>query len=186
MEEAGSVEDSGGFRPVTAIDRAFWFLAAGLMLAMTGVMLYAVTARYWFNRPPIWGEDVPRIIFVWMTFLTLGLAIKLGLNIRVTTFTDMMPRRVRLGVEIVMHLMVLAMIAVLFVQCWPIVELASRMPLISLGISNAWIKAPLMVGCAIASVYQARLLLVAVRAFADPAVDPDRPDSGGAHGAGLG
>ena len=67
------------------------------MLAMTGVMLYAVTARYWFNRPPIWGEDVPRIIFVWMTFLTIGLAIKLGLNIRVTSVVAMLPRRARLG-----------------------------------------------------------------------------------------
>jgi len=186
MAEADAGEGGGGLRPITAIDKAFWYLAAALMLAMTGVMLYVVTARYWFNRPPIWSEDVPRIIFIWMTFLTLGLAIKLGLNIRVTTFTDMMPRRVRLGIECVSHAMVLAMLAVLFVQCWPIVELASRMPLISLGISNATIKAPLMVGCVIAAVYQARLLVAAVRGFGDPAAAVARPDAGGTHGAGLG
>jgi len=181
MEEQG-----GGLRPVTPVDKAFWHLAAALMLAMTGVMLYTVTARYWFNRPPIWGEDVPRIIFVWMTFLTIGLAIKVGLNIRVTSVVAMLPRRARLGVEIVMHLLVLAMLAVLFVQCWPLVELASRMPLISLGISNAWIKAPLMVGCAIAAVYQARLLITACLALRRPDDGDDRADLGGAHGAGLG
>jgi TRAP-type C4-dicarboxylate transport system permease small subunit len=179
-------EEGGGLRPVTPIDKAFWHLAAALMLAMTGVMLYAVTARYWFNRPPIWGEDVPRIIFVWMTFLTIGLAIKLGLNIRVTSVLALMPRRVRLVVEIVMHVLVLAMLAVLFVECWPLVELAMRMPLISLGISNAWIKAPLMVGCAIAAVYQARLLLAAVVALRRPDDGDDRADLGGARGAGLG
>ena len=85
-----------------------------------------------------------------------------------------------------MHLLVLAMLAVLFVQCWPLVELASRMPLISLGISNAWIKAPLMVGCAIAALYQSRLLITACLALRRPDGGDDRADLGGAHGAGLG
>ena len=75
-------------QPKTPIDRIFWNVGALMMLAMTGVMVYVVGARYFFDKPPLWSEDVPRTIFIWMVFLTLGLAIKLGLNIRVTTLVS--------------------------------------------------------------------------------------------------
>jgi TRAP-type C4-dicarboxylate transport system permease small subunit len=152
-------------QPRTFIDRVFWYVGGVLMLAMTGVMIYALTARYFFNKPPLWSEDVPRTIFVWMSMITLGLAIKLGLNIRVTTLLDIMPRTVRLWTEIVMHVLVLGMIALLIWFTLPIMRLKSSAVMLSTGWSEAVLVAPMIVGFALAFVYQLRALLRTVQAL---------------------
>jgi len=142
-------------RAVQAIERATYYLGALLMLAMTGTMVYAVTMRYFFNRPPMWSEDVPRIIFIWMVFLVAGLAIKRGLNIRCTYFVDPLPRRMRLIIELCMHAIVLAMIVVLFWQSFPVVRLSLLGTMLSTGWSNAVATIPLPIGCVIIFIYQA-------------------------------
>ncbi|MBL8698331.1 MAG: TRAP transporter small permease [Alphaproteobacteria bacterium] len=159
------MSDDGGLRPKTLIDHVFWYLAAGLMLVMTGAMLYAVVARYFFNRPPIWSEDVPRTLFVWMVMLVLGFAIKLGLNIRVTTFTDMLPRGLRLAVESSMHILVLGMIALLFWQTLPILELKATQRMLSTGWAESILVWPILIGCVLAFLYQARQFADVVQAF---------------------
>lgn len=169
-------------QPRTSIDRIFWNAGAVLMLAMTGTMLYVVTARYFFNRPPLWSEDVPRTIFVWMAFLSLGLAIKLGLNIRVTSLTDMMPRRLRLAVEVLMHVLVLAMIAVLIRFTLPIVELKAQNRMLSTGWSEAVLVVPMLIGFALAALYQIQRLGRTIRAWRT-GVDAD---DGAQAGAGMG
>jgi len=164
------MSDGGGMQPRTLIDRIFWYAGAGLMLAMTGVMMYVVTARYFFNRPPLWSEDVPRTIFVWMVFVTLGLAIKLGLNIRVTTLLDVMPRTLRLSIESAMHVLVLAMIAVLLWFTVPILRLKAEAHMLSTGWSEAVLVVPMLGGLVLALVYQLRQFgrtLSALRTGAD-------------------
>ena len=126
----------GGMRPRTFVDRVFWLAGAFLMLAMTGTMLYVVAARYFFNRPPLWSEDVPRPLFVWMVFATLGLAIKLGLNIRVTSLVDAMPRPLRLANEALMHVLVLAMIGVLAWFTVPLLRLKWGTTMLSTELSG--------------------------------------------------
>jgi len=155
----------GGMRPRTAVDRVFWLSGAFLMLAMTGTILYAVAARYFFNRPPLWSEDVPRTLFVWMVFATLGLAIKLGLNIRVTSLVDAMPRPVRLANEAVMHVLVLAMIGVLAWFTLPLLRLKWGTTMLSTGWSEAVLVIPMLGGLGIAAIYQARRLLSVLRAM---------------------
>lgn len=159
------MSDGGGLQPRTLLDRIFWYAGALMMLAMTGVMIYVVTARYFFNRPPLWSEDVPRTIFVWMSMITLGLAIKLGLNIRVTTLLDLMPRTVRLSTEITMHLLVLAMIAVLIWFTIPILRLKSSALMLSTGWSEAVLIVPMLAGFVLAFLYQSRRLLRTITAL---------------------
>lgn len=151
--------------PKTLLDRLFWYAGAVLMLAMSGVMLYVVTARYFFNKPPLWSEDVPRTIFVWMVFVTLGLAIKLGLNIRFTSLTDLMPRHVRYTIELVMNLLVLAMIVVLIWFTVPILRLKAMATMLSTGWSEAVLVVPMILGLGLAFVYQARQMLRSLAAW---------------------
>jgi TRAP-type C4-dicarboxylate transport system permease small subunit len=37
------------------------------MLALTGVILYAVVLRCFFNAAPSWSEEVPRVVFLWVS-----------------------------------------------------------------------------------------------------------------------
>jgi TRAP-type C4-dicarboxylate transport system permease small subunit len=178
----GSMSEGGGIAPRSFIDRVFWYAGAALMLAMTGTMLYVVTARYFFNRPPLWSEDVPRTIFVWMVFVTLGLAIKLGLNIRVTSLVDLLPRNARFAIEVVMHVLVLGMIAVLVWFTIPILQLKAQNRMLSTGWSEAVLVVPMLVGFCLAGLHQALRLARAVTAWRNGAQSED-----GAHaGAGMG
>jgi len=64
---------------VKRADRAFELFLYGasalLMLALTGVILYAVVMRYFFNAAPSWSEEVPRVIFLWVTYLAIAVAV---------------------------------------------------------------------------------------------------------------
>jgi TRAP-type C4-dicarboxylate transport system permease small subunit len=125
----------GGMRPRTFVDRVFWLAGAFLMLAMTGTMLYVVAARYFFNRPPLWSEDVPRTLFVWMVF------------------------------EALMHVLVLAMIGVLSWFTVPLLRLKWGTTMLSTGWSEAVLVIPMIGGLGIAAIYQARRLLAVLRAM---------------------
>lgn len=176
------MSDGGGMQPRSLLDRIFWYAGAALMLGMTGVMIYVVTARYFFNRPPLWSEDVPRTIFVWMVFVTLGLAIKLGLNIRVTTLLSIMPRTLRLSIEIAMHVLVVAMLLLLLWFTVPILQLKASARMLSTGWSEAMLVAPMLGGLALALLYQLRrfkITLTALRTGRDATDDQQA-------GAGMG
>ncbi len=141
------------------LEKLFFYYAAFMMLALIAVVLYVVVARYFFNRPPIWGEDVPRIIFLWGIFLSAPLAIRLGLNIRVTAVDSILPFAYLRILKTVLHIIVLALLAVIFVNAWPLVQLSFRNTMLSTGWSNAVIRLPIMVGTAMIFVAQAGLLV---------------------------
>jgi len=50
-----------------------------------------VLARYAFDKPFIWPEEVSRMVLIWMTFLGAAALIRRGGDIAVDTFIDMLP-----------------------------------------------------------------------------------------------
>ncbi|MFN8722146.1 MAG: TRAP transporter small permease [Rhodospirillales bacterium] len=173
--------------PSNLFEWAIYYLGAALMLAMTGSMVYVVVMRYFFNSPPIWSEDIPKLLFIWMVFLTVGLAIRMGLNIRVTALTGSLPRRARLWLAVVMHLLVLVFLLVLLAGTKPVIELALGGRMLSTGWSNAVYSIPLAIGAGLAFAYQARELWLVVRALFFGGPDPTGPDDTGlGSGVGLG
>jgi TRAP-type transport system small permease protein len=173
--------------PSNLFEWAIYYLGAALMLTMTGSMVYVVVMRYFFNSPPIWSEDIPKLLFIWMVFLTVGLAIRMGLNIRVTALTGSLPRRARLWLAVVMHLLVLVFLLVLLAGTKPVIELALGGRMLSTGWSNAVYSIPLAIGAGLAFAYQARELWLVVRALFFGGPDPTGPDDTGlGSGVGLG
>lgn len=170
--------------PQNAFEWAIYYFGAFAMLGLTAVLLYIVGARYLFNRPPIWSEDLPRIMFVWMVFVCGGLAIRLGLNIRVVSLTAKLPKKQQLAVRIFSHLLVLCFLFVFGYYTVDMINLNLSGTILSLGWSNAVFSIPLLVGAVIMFAYQARLLALAVLALAGriELVETD----GAAGGAGLG
>ena len=129
------------------------------MLALLFCTLYVVTARYVFNSPPLWGEDVPRVIFLWGVFLSAPLAMRFGLNIRANGIDSMLPPRVLRVLKTVLHLIVLALLAVIIWNALPIVKLALRGTMLSTGWSNAVLRLPILVGTALMFVAQLEMLV---------------------------
>lgn len=122
-------------------------IACGLLLVLfTFLVLYSVATRYLFNNPPIWGEDVPKLLFVWLSFIGGALAYMLGYNIRMMTLVERFPKPLATGVELVMRAITIAMLGTIVWYSLPILELSSSRTVLSTGISDVWTYLPLMIG----------------------------------------
>jgi len=150
-----------------ALEAALYYASALLMLALTGVILYAVVARYFFNAAPIWSEEVPRVLFLWVTYLAVAVAVRRGQSLRVTFLLEKLPPLGRLWLELFMHLSIFVMLGFLFWHNIPVIELnrGSRM------LATQWPDAvrywPLSAGCLLIGLYQLRLVLRSWRGYTE-------------------
>jgi TRAP-type C4-dicarboxylate transport system permease small subunit len=142
-----------------ALELAIYYLSAGLMLGLTGVILYAVVARYFFNAAPSWSEEVPRVLFLWVTFLAIAVAMKQDRSLRVTFLLDKLPPAAKLWVELVMHASVFVMLAFLLWHNVPVIQLNSNTRMLATQWSDALRYWPLSVGCVLMGLYQLRLVM---------------------------
>lgn len=149
------------------LEKALYYVSALLLLIIAGTVFYAVLLRYVFNEPPLWAEDAPRVLFLWMTYIAIAVAVHRGQNIRVTHFIDKFAPKPRLWLEVFMHVLVLIMIGVLFWYSFPVLELQLGGRMLSTGWSYAWPYAALPVGCVLMGFYQTRLMLRAIRDYQD-------------------
>ena len=129
-----------------AVRRLGGLVCGAVLIVFTGLVLYSVVMRYFFSAPPIWGEEIPKLLFVWMIFVGAGFAYLAGANIRMTLIIDLVPRRPRLAIELVMHLLVVAMLLVILWYSVPIVQLTSNFTSLATGISEGWKYLALPVG----------------------------------------
>jgi len=141
-----------------ALELAIYDLSAALMLGLTGVILYAVVARYFFNAAPIWSEEVPRVLFLWVTYLAIAVAAKQGRSLRVTFLLDMLPPLARLWLELFMHASIFVMLAFLLWHNIPVIELSGNTRMLATQWSDAIRFWPLSIGCVLIGLYQLRLV----------------------------
>jgi len=60
------------------IDVVVKWVLIGLMLAIPGVMVFQVVIRYVFNYPTTWAEELVRIFFIWVVFMSACAALRRG------------------------------------------------------------------------------------------------------------
>lgn len=97
--------DPGAPRPAAfvAFDRALTVItdwpAALLVLLETGILLAGVIARYVFNSPLTWSDELASILFLWLAMLGAVIALRRGEHMRLTTIVNGMAPRTRAFVE---------------------------------------------------------------------------------------
>lgn len=129
------------------------------MLALTGVILYAVVARYVFNASPAWSDEVPRVLFLWGTYIGIALAAKRGQRLKVTFVLDRLPPLARLWLEMFMHASIFVMLAFLLWYNIPVIELGRQTKMLATQWPDSVRFWPLSVGCVLIGLYQIRLVL---------------------------
>ena len=58
-------------------------LAAWLYFLTGGLLGYEVAARYLFNAPTIWVQEIAQLLLLWATFLAIGRALRHDQHIRI-------------------------------------------------------------------------------------------------------
>jgi TRAP-type C4-dicarboxylate transport system permease small subunit len=125
--------------------RAGALLCGLLLIAFTGMVLYSVVMRYLFT-PPIWGEELPKLLFVWMIFIGAGFAYLSGQNIRMTALIERVPNRPRRLIELVMYGLSIGILLMILWYSVPIIELTSDTISLSTNLSEGWKFIALPVG----------------------------------------
>ncbi len=107
------------------------FLMA-VSIAVMAVMIFTnVVMRYAFNSGILVSEELSRYFFVWLTFLGAISAYIKNTHIKVETFFDKMPPRMKFFVYIFNNLVVLACCVMLTIGCWRLamLEMINRLPI---------------------------------------------------------
>lgn len=150
---AGTGLFAAGF---TRFDRALGRLteAAAALLVVAEVVLlgWATVARYVFNAPLTWSDEVATLLFLWLSMLGAVVALRRGEHMRLTAFTRWMSQGWRAWVE---ALATLTVCAVLVALIQPAIDhfqefMVSTTPV--LGISEGWQEAALLVGIVLMAV----------------------------------
>lgn len=148
-----------------ALELLVYYLSAALMLALTGVILYAVVARYFFNASPAWSDEVPRVLFLWGTYIGIALAAKRGQSLKVTFVLERLPPLGRLWLEMFMHASIFVMLAFLLWHNIPVIELGRQTKMLATQWPDSVRFWPLTVGCVLIGLYQVRLVLKSLREY---------------------
>jgi tripartite ATP-independent transporter DctM subunit len=121
-------------------------VAALLVIAEIVVLFTGVSARYFFQRPLIWSDELAGILFLWFAMLGSVIAFERGEHMRMTALVGMVSPRTRAFFDV---LAIAAPLAFLVLVLQPAVDFASDESFVStpaLDISNLWRAAALPIG----------------------------------------
>lgn len=131
-----------------------------LVVAIAVMLFFEVTARYVFNAPTVWAQDVAIGFQVWLTYLGMAYVLRQRQMIRITALLSLAGPMLRRCAEAFSLLVILAFSIVAVVYGWDIVaesiRLGRRQPTM-LEMPNWMVELPVVLG----------FLLLAVQALAD-------------------
>jgi len=147
------------------IERTLYHLSALLIIALSAVIIYTVFMRYAFAKTPIWAEEVPRILFLWVSFIAIAVAVRRGHTLRVMVFIEKFAPLPRFCLEMFMHAAVFVMLGYLVWHNQPVLELTAQTKMLATGWPDSVRHWPLTVGCVLMALYMVRQVIATVEDY---------------------
>lgn len=88
-------------------------IIAVLLFAIMTILFIGVIARYFFNRPIYWTDELVTYMLVCMTFLGGYVALRSDRLVRVTFVLSLLPDKVRRAVEVFSQLVIIVFLGIL-------------------------------------------------------------------------
>ena len=129
------------------VERALEWLIAALVAALLIIVASTFIDRHFVTLPMAAPDAYARVILVWLTFIGFALAVKGGLNIRVDLIDAHLPAKVRLALDYVFDVVMLALTVLLGVHGWRLVVIGRDQERLGTMMSEAWPSAALFVSC---------------------------------------
>jgi TRAP-type C4-dicarboxylate transport system permease small subunit len=89
-----------------------------LFVVLVAVVFYQVLARYAFNSPPSWTDELARYCQVWIILLTSSICIRKGSHLAVDYLSHRFSQRTNLIIDVFNHLLMVLYICVVLVFGW--------------------------------------------------------------------
>jgi len=117
-----------------------------LVLSNVLVLLTGVVARYVFHRPLIFTDDLAQAVFLWLGMIGSVIAMNRGEHMRMTVLMDKASPPARMGLEAYGAAVGLMFLAAVIAPSIEYVHEVERLMMPGLGVSKAWLTAPLPIG----------------------------------------
>ncbi|MDB4516185.1 TRAP transporter small permease [Crocinitomicaceae bacterium] len=122
-------------------------IVVGVMfLTIVVLTLVQVFARYVFNSPLLWSEELARLLLVWVVFLGGAVVCWDGRHLNVDTFFSRTPPKLRAVLRATNALIALFFLFILAWSSWPLIELEWIINMGSIPISMSFVRIPALVG----------------------------------------
>jgi tripartite ATP-independent transporter DctM subunit len=128
-------------------------LAAALVALEIAILFGGVLARYAFNHPLVWSDELASILFLWLAMFGAVIAFRRDEHMRMTAAVGSLPAPTRATFDL---FATCAALAFLLLIAWPAYEYAQEETFITtpaLGLNNAWRAAALPSGIALMAVF---------------------------------
>lgn len=90
------------------LQRIEMFIGCTCLASLLGLMLFNAAARYLFDFPVVWSDEMNGFFFVWMGFLSTAYVMGEDNHMRVTGLVEMLPRRVQYVIRTIMNVIMIA------------------------------------------------------------------------------
>ena len=91
MTQAATATAPAGPLPLVLAERVLGWItevpAAILVVAETIILLIGVVARFVFDSPLVWSDEIASLLFLWLAMLGAAIALRRGVHMRLTTVT---------------------------------------------------------------------------------------------------
>ena len=163
------------------ISKALTLITAWAMFSIGLMLGYEVFARYFFNAPTIWAEELSRLVLIWVVFVGASTMIRYDEHIRVTIVVDMFGLRAKKLAGIMARIFVVIFAAAI---CWN--GLPAMLDSLERGrttgsmmdIPSWWLQASIVVGFGLIALQASVQLICDCRSFWDDS-DPDVEENKG-------
>lgn len=106
--------------------------------AMVVVVIAGTFWRYVLNDPLLWTEEAARYLMIWVVLIGASVAMKHREHVRISILIDLLPRKVRLLVQLITNIFVGYFLYILLTQGWQVAQRSSFQISPALGISMFW------------------------------------------------
>ncbi|AWK88402.1 TRAP transporter small permease [Azospirillum thermophilum] len=129
-------------------------IVAGSALAILVVMtIAAVIARYVFDAPLHWGEEISGLLMIWIIMIGAIVAERDGQHLTIPLLTDLLPARLRAAVDLAVSALSIAVLGYAGYLGYRLAESAQYKLTEILQISWFWIDVAVPVGTAGVIIY---------------------------------
>lgn len=133
-------------RSIQKVDKCLSMIENAVIIlglsAMFLILLAQVIMRYVFSRPLTWSEEAARFIFVYVSFIGISYAYRQKGHIRMEVVVNLFPQAVRRGLERMIFLQILRLLAVM-VLAFGAGKLASKL---KMPVILGWLIAGMVLG----------------------------------------
>jgi TRAP-type C4-dicarboxylate transport system permease small subunit len=133
-----------------------------LFIAMCIVVFVNVLGRYIANKPLFWAEEFSLSVFTWVAFVGAALALRKTRHARVTVVLDLLPPRIKKGVEVFGHVLVAAISVLIFWQSVKFFDLANSITLPSLNVPESVVSTAITFAAALMFIFSVEAIILII------------------------